>query len=195
MADTGARPLVLLDVDGPLNPYAAKPEKRPAGYTTHWVKPASWVASNPHGRPRPAAYTRPLRLWLNPDHGSWLRSLGGDLVWASTWMHEANEFIGPRIGLPHLPVIEWRRMDRFDPDGLHWKTREILDWVGDGRSFVWIDDEITDADRAWVAGNHAGPALLHRVHPAIGLTREDIDAVAAWVSAAFGGRASAAAAG
>lgn len=31
-------PLLFLDVDGPLNPYAAKPEKRPEGYTTLRVK-------------------------------------------------------------------------------------------------------------------------------------------------------------
>lgn len=29
-----SRPLLFLDVDGPLNPYAAKPTKRPDGYTT-----------------------------------------------------------------------------------------------------------------------------------------------------------------
>jgi hypothetical protein len=28
------RPLLFLDVDGPLNPYAAQPERRPEGYTT-----------------------------------------------------------------------------------------------------------------------------------------------------------------
>ncbi|MGW2283385.1 hypothetical protein [Streptomyces phaeochromogenes] len=28
------RPLLFLDVDGPLNPYAAQPERRPDGYTT-----------------------------------------------------------------------------------------------------------------------------------------------------------------
>ncbi|WP_285749371.1 hypothetical protein [Lentzea sp. NBRC 105346] len=33
-------PAILLDVDGPLNPYMAKPERRPAGYTTHRLWPA-----------------------------------------------------------------------------------------------------------------------------------------------------------
>jgi hypothetical protein len=28
------RPLLFLDVDGPLNPYAAQPERRPDGYVT-----------------------------------------------------------------------------------------------------------------------------------------------------------------
>ncbi len=29
------RPLLLIDVDGPLNPYAAPPHRRPDGYQTH----------------------------------------------------------------------------------------------------------------------------------------------------------------
>jgi hypothetical protein len=37
------------------------------------------------------------------------------LVRYTTWEHESNEFIGPRIGLPELPVIE------FGLDGTRWK--------------------------------------------------------------------------
>lgn len=48
------RPLLYLDVDGPLNPYAAKPERRPEGYTTHRMKPEGWLAQHP-GLPRPAS--------------------------------------------------------------------------------------------------------------------------------------------
>jgi hypothetical protein len=31
----------------------------------------------------------------------------------------------------------------------------------DGRPFVWVDDEITDADRNWASTHHPAPALLH----------------------------------
>lgn len=41
------RPLLYLDVDGPLNPYAAKPHRRPAGYATHRMKPEGWIAQHP----------------------------------------------------------------------------------------------------------------------------------------------------
>lgn len=71
MALPGDRPLLLLDVDGPLNPYAAKPSRRPPGYATHRMLPDSWVASSP----RPRASTRPLRVWLNPGHGPALLGL------------------------------------------------------------------------------------------------------------------------
>ena len=51
-----------------------------------------------------------------------------------------------------------------------------------GRRFVWLDDEITDADRRWVAGNHDAPALLHRVEARRGLTDADHRLVARWLS-------------
>ncbi|MDQ0932254.1 hypothetical protein QFZ49_002184 [Streptomyces turgidiscabies] len=41
------RPLLFLDVDGPLNPYAAKPEKRPDGYTTLRVPLRSGSSDEP----------------------------------------------------------------------------------------------------------------------------------------------------
>lgn len=89
-----SRPLLFLDVDGPLNPYAAKPEKRPEGYTTIRVPPPS--ATVP-GSSR--SYARPLRLWLNPGHGTALLALGYELCWATTWMSDANRWIGPVLGL------------------------------------------------------------------------------------------------
>lgn len=50
-----------------------------------------------------------------------------------------------------------------------------------GRPFVWVDDEITATDRAWVKSHHAGRALLHRVDPRHGLTDADFAAVAEWL--------------
>jgi hypothetical protein len=66
-----------------------------------------------------------------------------------------------------------------DPDGVHWKTCHLVSWVT-GRLFVWVDDEHTDADRAWAAANHSGPALLHYVDPRVGLTDDDFAALRVW---------------
>jgi hypothetical protein len=46
---------------------------------------------------------------------------------------------------------------------------------------VWIDDELTDTDRSWVAEHHRGHALLHRVDPACGLTESDLVTVGRWL--------------
>lgn len=125
---------------------------------------------------------------LNPGLGRQLIALPGELVWATAWQHDANDEIGPRIGLPPLPVVEWRDTTDAEDDedgyfGLHWKTRLLVEWAA-GRDFVWIDDECTDADTAWIAERHPGRALVHRVsRPARGLTGADLSALGRWLRA------------
>ncbi|GGV34548.1 hypothetical protein GCM10010495_59400 [Kitasatospora herbaricolor] len=67
------------------------------------------------------------------------------------------------------------------PDGTCAKTWEIVGWAA-GQPFAWVDDDIDEADRAFVAARHPGPALLHRVHPAKGLRDEDFEVLAAWAA-------------
>lgn len=82
------RPLLLLDVDGPLNPAARKPHRRPAGYETYRLLTPRWGAAE---RRRLTGWglanksPKPLQVWLNPDHGPELTALPFDLVWATTW--------------------------------------------------------------------------------------------------------------
>lgn len=107
-------------------------------------------------------------------------SLGCQLVWATTWMTEANEVISPRLGLPDLPVVEWPDGDEDPERGLHWKTVFLTRWAA-GRPFVWLDDETTDADRRWVKAHHLARALLHRVDPYTGLTEADLSTIRRWL--------------
>ncbi|MEU6310466.1 HAD domain-containing protein [Streptomyces sp. NPDC047014] len=166
------KPLLLIDVDGPLNPYAAKPQRRPAGYTTHRMRPAGWTEKES---------AKPLRLWLNHAHGAELLALAGsyDLVWATTWKDEANDWIGPHLGLPRLPWIDWPRMHGRAPRGTFWKTQYILEYAGE-RPFAWIDDDITAPDREYVTLHHPAHALLLRVDEQIGLTATDFETLADW---------------
>ncbi|MBL1086439.1 hypothetical protein JK359_31490 [Streptomyces actinomycinicus] len=161
------RPLLFLDVDGPLNPYAARPEHRPEGYTTIRV---------------PLGYRRPLRVWLNPDHGPALLRLGYELCWATSWMAEANTWIAPVLGLPALPYVDFGRgLFAERPDGVHWKTEAIMAYAGD-RPFAWVDDEQSRADLAYVTAHHPAPALLHHVDPRIGLRDSDFTALRAFTT-------------
>ncbi len=179
------RPVLLVDVDGPLNPYAAKPHRRPAGYGTHRLLTPRWEAAERYrlalwGLPDERA--RPLRVWLNPDHGPALAALPFDLVWATTWEEEANTYIAPVLGLPTLPFIAWRAPRPEAPGGgLFWKTPEVVAWAK-GRPFAWVDDEITDADRTWVDAHHDGPALLHWIDPRIGLATDDFAVLEEWAA-------------
>ncbi|MEO5873862.1 MAG: HAD domain-containing protein [Streptosporangiaceae bacterium] len=73
------RPLLFLDVDGPLLPFGEDPrhEQRDAA-------PGSQLAR------------------LDPQVGPRLAALPCALVWATTWEDQANAEIAPRLGLPAL---------------------------------------------------------------------------------------------
>ena len=85
-------PLLLIDVDGVLNPFAAK--RCPAGYVEEQI----------------AGFPVRLRAADGPALLAYADRF--ELAWATTWEDQANTEIGPRIGLPPLPVIH------FDFDGL-----------------------------------------------------------------------------
>ena len=170
MAGVDIRPLLLLDVDGPLNPYAAKATRRPEGYSTHRMRPP-WRHS----------YRRSLRVWLNHDHGPALLALPYELVWCTSWQQHANTWIAPQLGLPELPYLAFENRGDYPDDNTHWKTRTVIARAA-GRPFAWVDDEITAEDEEYVRAHHAGPALLHHVSPRIGLLPADFVRLADWAA-------------
>ncbi|EDY46350.1 HAD domain-containing protein [Streptomyces sp. SPB074] len=167
MSGHAERPLLFLDIDGPLLPFGDGARRAPF---------------------RTATDTYLARL--DPRVGPRLAALPCELVWATTWEDAANTDMAPRLGLPPLPVVHWpelsdarEREDRWY--GLHWKTRTLAAWAGD-RPFAWCDDEITEADQEWVSTHHPAPALLHRVTSSRGLATEDFAALASWLEAIRG---------
>jgi hypothetical protein len=155
--------LLFLDVDGPLVPFGAADGAYPV-----FTGPAD------------VTVTHPLLNRVDPALGPRLAALGCTLVWATTWADDANAELAPWLGLPPLPVVAWPDQDE-PPGPPHWKTRPLVARA-DGRPFIWLDDEITEADRAWTATHHPGPALLHRVDHRHGLTEADFAAVAGWLA-------------
>ncbi|MFJ6793423.1 HAD domain-containing protein [Streptomyces sp. NPDC091268] len=153
-------PLLFLDVDGPLIPFG--------GHRHPTYGP-------------PGAHAHPLLSRVDPGLGPRLAALPCELVWATTWMQDANASVAPLLGLPPLPVVDWPEPSAEDgAGGTHWKTRTLVALAA-GRAFAWVDDEITGADRAWVAAHHAGRALLHRVDARLGLREADFAALDAWL--------------
>jgi hypothetical protein len=173
-----ARGLLLLDVDGPLNPYAANRYRRPPGYTTYRRTATGWHTG------RDARRYKGLRVWLHPGHGARLLALAEEtsleLVWATSWEHEANERIGPAIGLPQLPVIEFPGNDPTHGWDETWKWRTVASYAA-GRPLAWLDDEHHRAGAEEFADQRAGtPTLLCHVDPRQGLGSTHLAQVRTW---------------
>lgn len=183
------KPLLLLDVDGPLSTwkrvgkvghrgYRALP-----GYAKHNLSGVSGFADG-------------LTVFLNPAHGDALRDLSRrfTLIWATAWEDEANQFIGPLLGLRNLPVIEWPpgAVEQQRPEGRNgsWKTPHISRWLdryAPGIPWAWVDDEVNRYDRFWFIQHHyagtPGPHLIQRVEKGKGLTEKDFEALTQWEAA------------
>jgi HAD domain in Swiss Army Knife RNA repair proteins len=150
------RPLLLLDVDGVLNPFAAP--ACPPGYTEHDFFPGE----------------EPVRLCH--AHRSWLQELGTrfQIVWASAWGADANRLLAPLLQLPDLPVIAFPPLPFHPRD----KLPAIIQYAGH-RPLAWIDDALPPEAHTWAASRRT-LTLLISIDPAEGLTRPAVDQALQW---------------
>jgi hypothetical protein len=156
--------LLYLDIDGVLNPLSPADPKQFARHTIEG-----------------------LTVNLSSEHGVWLRELADryKLVWATTWEHDANKHVGPLLGLPELPVVEFStyRRQPGDPRFRIIQLLEMRKWApilrhADGRPFAWIDDVIPLRIKRQ-ALPYRGIKLVH-VNPYEGVTRDHVDKLLAW---------------
>lgn len=149
-------PLLLLDVDGVLNPFAAA--ACPPGFAEYDFFPGE----------------APVRLCA--AHGPWLAELAARfrLVWATAWQGHANRLLAPLLALPDLPLIEFPLVPLQPVD----KLPAVIRFAG-ADPLVWIDDSLTAAAHAWAAGREV-PTLLIGTDPAHGLTRAVVDESLRW---------------
>lgn len=203
------RGLLLLDVDGPLNPWAAPRNQRPEGYTTYRLtRDGRWYTGSDIRR------HKGLCVWLHPEHGAQLLALAAETglspVWATTWLSEANRLIGPSIGLPELPVIDFPEDDLQRTAGSaswrlegRWKYPGVAQHAGD-LPIAWLDDEhdhriaatevvpgaprtrflstLGRAREEFLTARAHTQTLLCQVNPRTGLTAEHFDAIRRWAA-------------
>ncbi|WP_244876616.1 hypothetical protein [Winogradskya consettensis] len=150
------RPVMLLDLDGVLNPFGAS--TCPEGYVEHEFYPGEG----------------PLRYC--PAHGEWISELAtaGELRWATAWGDDANTLFAPMLGIEPLPFVPFPPLP-FLPEQ---KVPAIAEVVQD-RPAAWIDDNHTEAGRRWAA-ERAAPTLLVPIDSEVGWTRDDVEKVLAW---------------
>ena len=159
LAGAGSRPILLVDVDGVLNPWLAK--RCPPGFGEYDFFPGE-------------------RVLLSPGHGELLLSLAQayELVWATAWEHRANRLICPVLALPQLPVIEFPLSGR---DLYFRKLPAVIEAVGN-RPCAWIDDEHRPDHYTW-AERRGVPTLIVDIDPAQGLTSDVAARLAEWAAA------------
>jgi HAD domain in Swiss Army Knife RNA repair proteins len=152
------RPVLLVDVDGVLNPWLAS--RRPDGYQEYNFFPGE-------------------RVLLSPGHGKLLMSLSPayELVWATAWEHRANRLISPVLSLPVLPVIEFPLSGE---DLFFRKLPAVIEAVGE-RPCAWIDDAHQPDHYRW-AERRGVPTLIIDIDPAEGLTSGVIEQLADWAA-------------
>jgi hypothetical protein len=134
-----AKPLLLLDIDGVLNPHVRPGLDVPPLFETHSV--AGQVVR------------------LNPLHGEWLHQLtyAYELVWATTWEEDANKLIAPLIGAPtNLPFVSFAD---YDSQGWTWKLPAVQRFVGI-QPVVWLDDGPGEGAEEWATSRVPATRLI-----------------------------------
>jgi hypothetical protein len=157
------RPIILLDIDGVLNPVV-----RPAG-----------------------AGDRP-GLWLPEATVSLVRRLAqcGRIAWVSTWPADQTATLESQLELDVAPLRVTLTLRAEDSDEPTPKLRSVRRWLrrmelageADWNAVVWIDDVLGPDAREW-ASSHTQPVLLERPGPAHGMSEVHVVAVEVFVDA------------
>lgn len=186
------KPLLFLDVDGPFIPWKFLDDTGKVVKTPKTIKRVEEFTPHRVFSEKDQTYYTVL---IHPNHGPELLALAEQftLIWATTWGEEANRHIGPLLGLPNLPVVDWpggygaiKDRERRRGHRGSWKTHTLLRWLdryAPGMDWAWIDDEVNRFDRAAIATHYeqeTSPprSLLVRVEAHRGLDTQDFAVLA-----------------
>ncbi len=153
------RPLLLLDIDGVISLFGFDPARRPDGQFLA-------VDGIPH--------------FLSAEAVAHVLALADDyeLIWCSGWEEKADEHLPFALGLPSgLPHLAFEPLP--ESGARHWKLAAIDGFAGPARPLAWVDDAHDESCHAWAATRSA-PTLLVATDPAVGLTAEHGEQLAAW---------------
>ncbi len=170
------RARLYLDVDGCINLFGASPwptGRIDSGVATlvhdgfgQVIEAGGWAASS---SPQYAIN------WA-PELIAELNQLDVDLVWLTTWCHNAPDLIAPMVGL----TLESRVLEpitgKVSFPSIFWKCQALSqDLVEFDGKHIWIDDEPTPDD--WAASSSLSGAFRIQPDPNFGITPEHIKAI------------------
>lgn len=166
---TQPRAVLILDIDGTINPYAARtilserPEALP-GYEEHSLQ------DEHYGEARVFLQTAVLRAAIQR-----LQHSGVELLWGSAW-NESSNFILRMLfpeGMEDWPTIVFPEEIDFSFSVQSWKLSTVREFIeahyAETVPLIWADDEIFDDAKGWLTGR-SGSGLLLRTDRHRGLT-------------------------
>jgi len=163
------KPLILLDIDGVLNP----------------------VARTVRGSDRP-------ELILSDSRVALIRRLAqcGRIAWVSTWPADFTAGLESQLQLEVEPMRVTLLLRPEDGDEPTPKLRSVSRWLArmeaageaDWDSVVWVDDVLGPDAWEW-AHNYGQPVLLEQPAPDQGMMEVHVVAVEVFIDEGTGGRA------
>lgn len=176
-----SKPVLLVDVDGVLNPFKMKTHKAESkGFDIHNI-------SVPGDDTYEVFISSSMMKMLFDMQENF------DLVWCTTWNHWANKLILPLAGFdfPAFPVLELdmptTSTGTFGKKPF-WKSPQVVEAFtnGDyaGRRFAWIDDCITHkADKPYMQKHFNDHTFkLGFLNPGLGLTKDLKNRLTIWAT-------------
>ncbi len=153
------RPILFVDIDGVLNPFAGP---CPLGFAEVDLLPDD---------------DEPVRICT--AHGGWLDHLSEsfDLIWATAWTEEERRLLRTVLHHPDFVAAATMPPKPFHPRRKLETIRDLASY----RSAAWIDDMITDEARTWASGRQE-PTLLLEADPSVGMTRTQVDELIEWAA-------------
>ena len=153
-----SRPVVFLDVDGVLSPVVPHSDA-----WTDWER----------------VENIPFHLVLSRKMAGRIAQLDAEVVWLTTWEHDANAVVAEFLGWQPHDVLE-----RSGDEERWWKLDAITERIEkEPRPFVWVDDELEHRKRdvePWLRSVEV-PVLPLSPRAEVGLTEAELDQIEAFV--------------
>lgn len=190
MASDQPRPIVAVDIDGvlriappqpgdtiPSDAFSAFITMRKNNYPTLFHRAPDWD-SNDEWREE---------HWFSGAGKRWVQSLlerQVDVVWATTWHHQANDYFADILGISQLPV-GLTKQPRLTENSPTWKARN-LGMNYPGRPLLWVDDNPPSPSlERYRRPQDRAITNFHRIRNwAVGFTDQDVAAMDAWLTLA-----------